>query len=75
MVTLPIGSALRDARRRSRLSQELVAEACGVTRCQITNIELGNSNASWQVAEAWAAACGLKLSTLIRRAERMAEDG
>jgi transcriptional regulator with XRE-family HTH domain len=41
-----IGGRLRAARHLARLTQAEAAEAVGITRAQLTNIELGNSEAS-----------------------------
>ena len=66
---LTLGRTIRLARERLGLSQEDFAERANVHRTYISSVELGKVNVGIEVANALAAALGLKLSDLVRRAE------
>jgi transcriptional regulator with XRE-family HTH domain len=63
------GRAVRRERERLGLSQEAFAEHADVHRTYISSIELGKVGIGIEVANSIAAALGLKLSELVRRAE------
>ena len=66
---LTFGRAIRLARERLKLSQEDFAERANVHRTYISSIELGKVNVGIEIANSLAAALGLRLSELVRRAE------
>ena len=63
------GRAVRRERERNRLSQEEFAERARVHRTYISSIELGKVSVGIEVANSLAAALGIRLSDLVRRAE------
>ena len=66
---LTFGRAIRLARGKLKLSQEDFAERANVRRTYISSVELGKVNVGIEVANSLAAALGLRLSDLVRRAE------
>jgi transcriptional regulator with XRE-family HTH domain len=62
--------AVRSARESRGLSQEDFAERADVHRTYISSIELGKVSVGIEVASDLAIALGMRLSELIRRAER-----
>jgi len=63
------GREVRRARERLGLSQEDFAERANVHRTYISSVELGKVSVGVEVANSLAAALGLRLSELVRRAE------
>jgi transcriptional regulator with XRE-family HTH domain len=63
------GQAIRLERERLELSQEEFAERANVHRTYISSIELGKVSMGIEIAQALAAALGVRLSELVRRAE------
>ena len=63
------GQSVRLAREKQKLSQEEFAELANVHRTYISSVELGKVSVGIEVAHALAAALGLRLSELVRRAE------
>ena len=66
---LTFGKAIRLAREEHGLSQEAFAERADVHRTYISSIELGKVNVGIEVANSLAAALGIRLSELVRRAD------
>ena len=66
---ITFGRAIRLAREKLKLSQEDFAERANVHRTYISSIELGKVNVGIEIANSLAAALGLRLSELVRRAE------
>ena len=64
-----LGQAIRRERENLGLSQEEFAERANVHRTYVSSIELGKVNVGIEVANSLAAALGLRLSELVRRAE------
>jgi transcriptional regulator with XRE-family HTH domain len=58
------------AREKLELSQEDFAEQAEVHRTYISSVELGKVSVGIEVANSLAAALGLRLSELVRRAEK-----
>jgi len=63
------GRAIRHERENLGLSQESFAERANLHRTYISSVELGKVSVGIEVANALAAALGLKLSDLVRRSE------
>ncbi len=66
---ISFGRAIRLSRERLGLSQEEFAERANVHRTYVSSIELGKVNVGIEVANSVAAALGLRLSKLVRKAE------
>ena len=66
---LTFGRAIRHERKNLGLSQEWFAERANVHRTYISSVELGKVSVGIEVASALAAALGMRLSDLVRRAE------
>ncbi len=63
------GRAVRRERESLGLSQEDFAERADVHRTYVSSIELGKVSVGIEVANNLAAALGIRLSELVRRAE------
>ena len=63
------GRAVRREREKLGLSQEAFAEHADVHRTYVSSIELGKVSIGIEVANDIAAALGMRLSELVRRAE------
>lgn len=63
------GRAIRRERENLRMSQEKFAERANVHRTYISSVELGKVSVGIEVANALAVALGMRLSTLVRKAE------
>jgi transcriptional regulator with XRE-family HTH domain len=61
---------LKSVREAQGLSQGDVARATGLSRSAVTMIENGQRNPTLIVCQAVAAALGVALSTILRRAEK-----
>ena len=61
------GLRVRELRRAQSLSQEALAERCGLDRTYISGIERGKRNVSLQNIEVIAKALGVTLSALFKR--------
>ncbi len=66
---ISFGQSIRSAQEKLGLSQEEFAERASVHRTYVSSIELGKVNVGIEVANALAAALGLRLSELVRNAE------
>ena len=64
-----LGQAIRREREKLGFSQEDFAERANVHRTYISSVELGKVNVGIEIANSLAAALGLRLSELVRRAE------
>lgn len=68
-----LGAALKHARERSGLSLREVAAQAGCAHTYVVWIEAGKSSPTVAKLEALCAVYGLRVSTLIRRAEGLPE--
>jgi len=66
---ISFGRSVRLTREKLGLSQEEFAERARVLRTYVSSIELGKVSVGIEVANAMAAALGLRLSELVRKAE------
>jgi len=66
---ISFGRSVRLTREKLGLSQEEFAERARVHRTYVSSIELGKVSVGIEVANAMAAALGLRLSELVRKAE------
>ena len=62
--------ALKRMRQKKGVSQERLAKACGLSRSAVSMIESGDRNPTLFVCHALAAGLGVRLSQVIRDAER-----
>ena len=69
----PIGSAIREQRRRRRLTQEELAQLTGLQRAYIGDIELKVRNVSLRTLVRIAVALEMKVSHLLAVAESKLE--
>ena len=69
---LALGRALRDARRRRRLTQQQLAELAGVTQATVSNVERGVSRVSLTTLLRILAALKLELIVQSRESESLA---
>ena len=65
------GKAVREARLRSNMSQESLAEASGLDRTYIGGVERGERNPSLVALKKIASGLGLKLSNLFEEMQRL----
>jgi len=68
-----LAQAIRQVRRRRRLSQEKLAARAGIHRTYMSMIERGRANVSLDVAGRVARGLGVRLSELLRQAEQLSE--
>jgi len=69
---LALGRALRDARRRKRLTQQQLADLAGVTQATVSNVERGVSRVSLTTLLRILAALKLELIVQSRESESLA---
>ena len=69
---LALGRALRDARRRRRLTQQQLADLAGVTQATVSNVERGVSRVSLTTLLRILAALKLELIVQSRESESLA---
>ncbi len=69
---LALGRALRDARRRKRLTQQQLADLAGVTQPTVSNVERGVSRVSLTTLLRILAALKLELIVQSRESESLA---
>jgi HTH-type transcriptional regulator/antitoxin HipB len=69
---LALGRALRDARRRRRLTQQQLADLAGVTQPTVSNVERGVSRVSLTTLLRILAALRLELTVQSRESESLA---
>lgn len=60
------GVGLRTLREKKGLSQAALAKAVGLSRAQVTNIELGRSGVTAQGMQRFAAALGVTITVLLK---------
>jgi transcriptional regulator with XRE-family HTH domain len=64
------GRAVKEVREKQLMSQEKLAELAEIDRTYVSMIERGKRHPTLEVAGRIANALGMKLSEIIRRAER-----
>jgi XRE family transcriptional regulator, regulator of sulfur utilization len=65
-----LGKAVRELRDKGGLTQEELAAAADVTGRTLSAIETGNANPTWATVRDIAAALGVSISELAKRAEK-----
>jgi transcriptional regulator with XRE-family HTH domain len=69
-----LGRAVHAVRTERGISQVQLAEATGFRQSWISNVEHGRRNPSWSNVVRLAEGLGVPTSTLIRRAEALADE-
>lgn len=59
--------ALFSMRKKSGLTQDELAEKMGTQKSNISRLEKGNTNPSWNTLQKYAHACGFDISMKFRR--------
>jgi transcriptional regulator with XRE-family HTH domain len=65
-----LGKAIRELRERNGETQEAVAHDAGITTATLGVIERGLSNPTWATLKGIAAALGVSMADLAKRAEK-----
>ena len=68
-IAVRFGQAVRKLRQERKISQEELAERCGLHRTYISDIELGKRNVSLENIERIAAALNQSLSDFFKEVE------
>lgn len=66
-----LGKAIRQLREKQGLTQEAVAHDAGITTATLGVIERGHSNPTWATLKGIAAALGISMGDLGRRADEL----
>ena len=72
---LPIGDALREARKKASLTQEALAYAANVDRTYLSSLENDVKSPTLELLATICTALGIATSELIRRAEKSSRSG
>ena len=67
------GQIVRELRLSKNISQETLADLCGLHRTYISDVELGKRNVSLENIEKIAKALGVSLTKLFERIEQNAD--
>lgn len=70
-----LGAAVKAIRKEKKISQVALSQATGFRQSWVSAVEHGRHNPSFQSLVRLAAGLGVKTSTLVRRAERLADEG
>ncbi len=68
-ITATLAENLRALRRDRKLSQEALAEVCGLHRTYVGSVERGERNVTLSSLEAFACALNVSVPTLLTRKE------
>ena len=60
-----LSDTLMTMRSKAGLTQEQIAEKMGTQKSNISRLERGSANPSWQTLQKYAKACGFQLSVAI----------
>lgn len=66
---LLFGRTIRCIRNEKKMSQEQLADLCGLHRTYVSDVELGKRNVSLENIEKMADALDVKISDIFRRVE------
>ena len=64
------GLAVRELRLEQKISQETLADLCGLHRTYVSDIELGKRNISLENIEKIASALGVSIEFIFRKVNR-----
>jgi XRE family transcriptional regulator, regulator of sulfur utilization len=70
-----LGAAVKAMREEKHITQVALSKATGFRQSWVSEVENGRHNPSFASLVRLAAGLGVKTSTLIRRAERLADEG
>jgi transcriptional regulator with XRE-family HTH domain len=65
-----LGAVIRDLRTEKGLSLEALAGEAGISKNMLSLIERGEGNPSWSTVEGIAAALGIAVSQIAKRAQQ-----
>lgn len=66
-----LGTAIRELRSKTGMTQEVVAQRAGVTVAHLSGIERGHANPSWAAVMATAEALDVSIVEIERRVEKL----
>jgi transcriptional regulator with XRE-family HTH domain len=69
-----LGVAVKAIREEKKISQVALSEATGFRQSWVSDVENGRRHPSFASVVRLAAGLGVQTSTLVRRAERLADD-
>jgi transcriptional regulator with XRE-family HTH domain len=69
-----LGAAVKSIREEKAISQVRLSETTGFRQSWVSDVENGRRHPSFRSVVRLAAGLGVQTSTLIRRAERLADD-
>jgi transcriptional regulator with XRE-family HTH domain len=64
-----LGAAIRELRTKKGVSLEVLAADAGISKNMLSLIERGEGNPSWSTVDGIAAALGISVAQLAKRAE------
>jgi transcriptional regulator with XRE-family HTH domain len=67
LLTLTLAENIRACRKERGLSQEKLAETCGLHRTYVGSVERGERNVSLSTLEAFSVALGVRVTDLLTR--------
>jgi transcriptional regulator with XRE-family HTH domain len=70
-----LGAAVKAIREEKNISQVALSKATGFRQSWVSEVEHGRHNPSFASLVRLAAGLGVQTSTLVRRAERLADEG
>jgi transcriptional regulator with XRE-family HTH domain len=71
-IAVGLGLAIREARSKLGISQEVLSDLANLDRTYVSGVERGTRNPTLDSMARLAAALGIQLSELVRRAEELA---
>ena len=66
-----LGTAIRELRAKTGMTQEAVAQRAGITVAHLSGIERGHANPSWAAVMAIADALDISIVEIARRVARL----
>ena len=69
-IVLKYGQTIRSLRQRGNISQEQLADLCGLHRTYISDIELGKRNVSLENIDKIASALNMRISDIFLEVEK-----
>lgn len=66
-----LGTAIRDLRNKTGMTQEAVAQKAGITVAHLSGIERGHANPSWAAVMAIAESLDASIVEIAKRVEKL----
>lgn len=66
-----LGTAIRELRAKTGMTQEAIAQRAGITVAHLSGIERGHANPSWAAVMAIAEALDISIVEIARRVEKL----